>query len=255
MKIKIFQNCIRGLSRKYRAYLYISALALFFIIGQVASYKVIPTWLNNTVQAMFTLLETVLELTFRDGLEYARRIIFNRRFVIESLYFEWFSEFWKQTKVTRGYVGTVRRLSKQCDTVFTQKLQDKIRWMRWRIIVMEKPVTTWPKVRAFFFSLFHVVTNPFDIGTPYEIMSFFLNKFISTTHDVHDKLHIITVSTTKFSNKIMALWRLNQIITVGHFPYVSYIYRKTYKRQILPWSRPHRSTLIKRIFVNTVTYV
>ena len=35
---------------------------------------------------MFPLLETVLELTFRDGLEYARRIIFNRRFVIESLY-------------------------------------------------------------------------------------------------------------------------------------------------------------------------
>ena len=34
---------IRGLSGKYRAYLYISALALFFIIGRVASFKVIPT--------------------------------------------------------------------------------------------------------------------------------------------------------------------------------------------------------------------
>ena len=55
---------------------------------------------------MFPLLETVLELTFRDGLEYARRIIFNHRFVIES------------------------RLSKQCDTVFTQKHLHKIRWMR-----------------------------------------------------------------------------------------------------------------------------
>ena len=64
-----------GLSGKYRAYLYISALALFFIIGLVASFKVIPTWLNNRVPAMFSLLETVLELTFRDGLEYARRII------------------------------------------------------------------------------------------------------------------------------------------------------------------------------------
>ena len=31
---------------------------------------------------MFPLFETVQELTFRDGLEYARRIIFNRRFVI-----------------------------------------------------------------------------------------------------------------------------------------------------------------------------
>ena len=34
---------IRGLSGKYRAYLYISAVALFFIMGRVASFKVIPT--------------------------------------------------------------------------------------------------------------------------------------------------------------------------------------------------------------------
>ena len=51
---------------------------------------------------MFPLLDTVLEVTFRDGLEYARRIIFNRRFVIESLSFECVFEFWKQTKVTGG---------------------------------------------------------------------------------------------------------------------------------------------------------
>ena len=69
---------------------------------------------------MFTLLETVPKLTLRDGLKYARRIIFNRRFVIESLFFEWFFEFWKQQKVTGVYVATVRRLSKQCDTVFTK---------------------------------------------------------------------------------------------------------------------------------------
>ena len=137
---------IRGLSGKYRAYLYISALALFFIIGRVASFKLIPTWLNNTVPAMFSLLETVLELTFRDGLEYARRIIFNRRFVIESLSFEWFFEFWKQPKVTGGYAGTVRKLSKQCDTVFTQKLLQKIQLMRWRVIVLKKPITAHTRV-------------------------------------------------------------------------------------------------------------
>ena len=79
---------------------------------------------------MFTLRETVLELTFREGLEYAHRIIFNRRFVIESLSFEWFFEFRKQPKVTEGYVGTVRRLSKQCDTVLIKKLLHKIRLMR-----------------------------------------------------------------------------------------------------------------------------
>ena len=79
----------------------------------------------------FPLLETVLE---------------NRRFVIESLSFEWFFEFWKQPKVTGGYVGTVRRFSKQCDTVFTQKLLHKIRLMRWRVIVVKKPVTAHTRV-------------------------------------------------------------------------------------------------------------
>ena len=95
---------------------------------------------------MFLLLKTVLELIFRDGLEYARCIIFNCRFVIESLSFEWFFEFWKQPKVTGGYVGTVRRFSKQCDTVFTQKLLHKIRWMRWRVIMVKKPVTAHTRV-------------------------------------------------------------------------------------------------------------
>ena len=95
---------------------------------------------------MFPLLETVLELTFRDGLEYARSIIFNRRFVIESLSFEWFSEFWKQPKVTGGYAETIRRLSKQSNTVFTQKLLHKIRWMRWRVIVVKKPVTAHTRI-------------------------------------------------------------------------------------------------------------
>ena len=93
---------------------------------------------------MFPLLETVLGLTFRDGLEYD--IIFNRHFVIESLSFEWFFEFGKQPKVTGGYVGTVWRLSKQCDTVFAQKLLHKIRWMRWNVIVVKKPVTAHTRV-------------------------------------------------------------------------------------------------------------
>ena len=114
---KIYNMHIRGLSEKYREYLYTSALALFFIIRRVASFKVIPTWFNNTVPAIFPLLETVMELTFMDGLKYDRLIIFNHRFVIESLSFEWFFEFWKQPKVTGGYVGTIRRLSKQCDAM------------------------------------------------------------------------------------------------------------------------------------------
>ena len=53
----MFVAKVRGVSGKYRAYLYISALALFFIIGRVASFKVIPTWLNNTVPTMFLFLK------------------------------------------------------------------------------------------------------------------------------------------------------------------------------------------------------
>ena len=59
---------------------------------------------------MFPLFETVLELTFRDGLEYARRIIFNRRFVIESLSFDWFFEFWKQPKVQKDCTEDVQAM-------------------------------------------------------------------------------------------------------------------------------------------------
>ena len=55
----------------------------------------------------------------------------NRRFVIESLSFEWCFVFWKQPKVTGGYVGTVMH---------------KIRWMRWRVIVVKKPVTAHTRV-------------------------------------------------------------------------------------------------------------
>ena len=63
----------------------------------------------------------------------------------------------------KKYVETVRRLSKQCDTVFTQKLLYKIRWMRWRVIVAKKPITahTWiiPKI------LFKI-SQTVDFGIP-----------------------------------------------------------------------------------------
>ena len=60
--------------------------------------------------------------------------------------FEWLFEFWKQPKVTGGYVGTVRRFSKECDIVFTQKVLHKIRRMHWRVIVVKKPVTAYTRV-------------------------------------------------------------------------------------------------------------
>ena len=84
--LRVRDTDVQGLSGKYRAYLYISTLALFVIIGRVTSFKVIPTWLNNWVPAMFPLFEAVLELTFRDGLEYARHIIFT--WVIPKILFK-----------------------------------------------------------------------------------------------------------------------------------------------------------------------
>ena len=139
-------TCIRGLSRKYRAYLYISALALFFIIGRVASFKVIPTWLNNTVPAIFPLLETVLELTFWNGLQLARRIALNRLDVVKPLSFERHFQFWGHIKGAGSYVRTVRRLSELYNLVFRQKFLHKIRWMRWRVIVVKKPITAHTRI-------------------------------------------------------------------------------------------------------------
>ena len=76
---------------------------------------------------MFPLLETVLELTFWNGLQLVRRITLNRLDVVEPLSFKRHFQFWEHLKVAGSYVGTVRRLSKQCDTVFTQKLLHEIR--------------------------------------------------------------------------------------------------------------------------------
>ena len=99
---------LRGPSGKCQAYLYIPALALFFIIGWMASFKVIPTWLNSTVPAMFPLLETGLEPTFWNGLQLARRITLNRLDVIEPLSFERQFQFWEHPKVAGSYFGRLR---------------------------------------------------------------------------------------------------------------------------------------------------
>ena len=95
---------------------------------------------------MFPLLETVLELTFWNSLQLARRITLNRLDVVESLSFERHFQFWEHQKVTGSYVGTVRRLSELYNLVFRQKLLHKIRWMRWRDIVVKKPVTAQTRV-------------------------------------------------------------------------------------------------------------
>ena len=76
---------------------------------------------------MFPLLETFLELTFRNGLQLARRITLNRLNVVEPLSFERHFQFWEDPKVAGNYVRTVRRLPELYNLVFHQKLLHKIR--------------------------------------------------------------------------------------------------------------------------------
>ena len=71
---------------------------------------------------MFPLLETVLDLTFWNGLQIARRITLNRLDVVVPLSFERHFQFWEHPKVAGSYVGTARMLSELYNLVFRQKL-------------------------------------------------------------------------------------------------------------------------------------
>ena len=109
--------------------------------------------------ALLPHLKAVLERRFWNGLQLARRITLNRLDVIEPLSFECHFQFSEHLKVTGSYVGTVRRLEKLYNLVFRQKLLHKVRWMRWRVIVVKKPVTTRPETRSF---SYHGITQSFQ---------------------------------------------------------------------------------------------
>ena len=140
---------LRGVSEKYPTCVHISVLVLFFVIRTVASFEVVPIWLNHTLPAVLPHVKVVLERRFWNGLQLARRITLNRLDVVEPLSFERHFQFWEHPKVARSYVGTVRRIAKLSNLVFHQKLLHKVRWMRWRVIVVKKPVTAWPETRSF----------------------------------------------------------------------------------------------------------
>ena len=125
------------------------ALVLFFVIRTVASFEVVPIWLNHTLPAVFPHLKAVLERRFWNGLQLARRITLNRLDVVEPLSFERYFQFREYPKVAGSYVGTVQRVAKLYNLVFRQKLLHKVRWMRWRVIVLKKPVTARPETRSF----------------------------------------------------------------------------------------------------------
>ena len=66
------------MSEKYPTCVHISALVLFFVIRTVASFKVVPIWLNHTLPAVLPHLKAVLERRFWNGLQLARHITLNR---------------------------------------------------------------------------------------------------------------------------------------------------------------------------------
>ena len=140
---------IRGASEKYPTCVHISALVLFFVIQTVASFEVVPIWLNHTLPAVLPHVKAVLKRRFWNGLQLARRITLNCLDVVKPLSFERHFRFWEHRKVAGRYVGTVRRLAKLYNLVFRQKLLHKVRWMRWRVIAVNKPVTAWPEMRLF----------------------------------------------------------------------------------------------------------
>ena len=121
---------IRGVSEKYPTFVHICALVLFFVIRTVASFEVVLIWLNQTLPAVLSHLKAVLERRFWNGPQLAPRIALNRLDVVEPLFFERHFQLWEHSKVAGNYVGTVRRLAKQYNLVFRQKLLHKVRWMR-----------------------------------------------------------------------------------------------------------------------------
>ena len=149
MKCGIPQLYIRGVSEKYPTCVHISTLVLFFVIRTVAFFKVVLIWLNHTLPAVLPHLKAVLEHRLWNSLQLARRITLNSLDVVESLSFERHFQFREHPKVAGSYVGTVRRLAKLYNLMFRQKLLHKVQWMRWRVIVVKKPVTAWPETRSF----------------------------------------------------------------------------------------------------------
>ena len=172
------------MSKKYPTCVHISALLLFFVIRTVASFEVVPIWLNHTLPAVLPHLKAVPERRFWNSLQLARRITLNRLDVVKPISFELHFQFWDHPKVARSYLGTVRRLAKLYNLAFRQKLLHKVRWMRWRVIVVKKPVTVWPETRSF---SSHGITQSFQNFN----VIFFVDRLTSwSKFVVHDTFQI-----------------------------------------------------------------
>ena len=112
------------MSEKYPTCVHISALVLFFVIRTVASFEVVPIWLN---------------IEHYSGSSRCRRTTFL-----------WASfSILGTSKSRRELCRDCTELVKLYNLVFRQKLLHNVRWMRWRVIVVKEPITAWPETRSF----------------------------------------------------------------------------------------------------------
>ena len=74
-----------------------------FVIRAVASFEVVPIWLNHTLPAVRPHLKAVLERRFWNGFQLALCITLNRLDVVEPLSFERHFKFWEHPKVAGIY--------------------------------------------------------------------------------------------------------------------------------------------------------
>ena len=88
IKMKIKKRYIQVVSEKYPTCVHIAVLVLFFVIRTVASFEVVPIWLNHKLPAVLPHLRAVLERRFWNGLQLARCITLNRVDFVEPLSFE-----------------------------------------------------------------------------------------------------------------------------------------------------------------------
>ena len=94
----------------------------------MASYEVVPIWLNHTLPAVLPHLKALLERKFWNGLQLACRITLNRLDVVEPLSFERHFQFWEHPKVAGAISGlyggwqscTILCFAKNCCTMFDE---------------------------------------------------------------------------------------------------------------------------------------
>lgn len=101
---------------------------LSYLVGLVC-FKVFTNWLNDTLTAVSLPPAPTSKLKFS-------KLKF---FVVELVSFGRFFSNLEATKSQKGLIRTVWRSAKQYNTLLSKKLVQKIRWVRWRIILAVKP--------------------------------------------------------------------------------------------------------------------